>query len=406
MRPLSNRTITIRKWNKYKFNLYIPGKPYKNSKPNVSFYHHDPNTGELNRIRTYKGLSRTYTIKKLKENAKVLVNGIVENLEAGHDPFAKSIPCLDLPLTLSMKSSIQQCMEHWLAYRKEAFESGMLKKKGYLSSVNICVFFSDWLQTRQFLLRPASLVTKFDIELFLQAFTKKRGWNKVSYNTYRGHLITLFNYLLALKAVSENPVRATRKQSLKNDSSRFKIYEEDELREVVSALAKDEKFYDLYVAAKLIYKFNIRPIELLRLQAKDIDLPKRLIILPPEKNKNGNEARFSLDDESVILLNKLSSDNYLSDRFVFNGCRKYSTHQLCDGYFDQRWRVFRKKHAISNHLKFYALKHSSNYYDLQDGASFEEIRQRNRHSNLQVTTLYIKERLFKATIKSSLNRRF
>ncbi|WCT14403.1 hypothetical protein [Mucilaginibacter jinjuensis] len=92
--------------------------------------------------------------------------------------------------------------------------------------------------------------------------------------------------------------------------------------------------------------------------------------------------------------------------YVFGRGIKGSAHQACDGYLDQRWRTFRKLYNIPVHLKFYALKHSSNYYDLQDGASFEEIRQRNRHSNLQVTTLYIKERLFKNLIKASGSSRF
>ncbi|NCD67886.1 tyrosine-type recombinase/integrase [Mucilaginibacter agri] len=405
MRPLSNRTITIKKWNEYKFNLYVPERPDHNNKPSLSFYHLDTITGKLNRIRIYKGLSWTYTMKKLKENAKALVNEIVENLEAGHDPFSKGTIFPDKYLILTTKSSIQRCMEHWLAYRKETFESGALKKKGYLSSLNTCTFFKDWLEVKNLLAKPASSLTQFEIELFLQAYAKRRGWNKVSYNTYRGHLITLFNYLLALKAVSENPAILTRKQSLKNDSSRFRIYEEEELRQVVTALAADEKFYDLYVAAKLVYKFNIRPIELLRLQVKDIDWVKAVLVLPPEKTKNGNEARFALDDESVLFLRKLiKSDG--ANLYIFSKRGQKSSCQLCDGYFDQRWRAFRKQHELPAYLKFYALKHSSNYYDLQDGASFEEIRQRNRHSNLQVTTLYIKERLFKNSIQPTKSGRF
>lgn len=91
--------------------------------------------------------------------------------------------------------------------------------------------------------------------------------------------------------------------------------------------------------------------------------------------------------------------------FLFGGRNGTGNKQLSEDYFGQNWRYFRKKHKLPSHLKFYALKHTSNYYDIEAGASYEEIRQRNRHANLQITTLYVKERLFKNVIKPSNQKR-
>ncbi|WCT13498.1 tyrosine-type recombinase/integrase [Mucilaginibacter jinjuensis] len=367
------------------------------------FYHPDPVKGKPVRLRTYKNLSYNHDAGTLKKKARILVDEIIENIKAERHPL--SFSGSDKDAELIGQSTIIFWFDHWLAYRKECFEIGALKMKGYLSSQNICSYFMEWLKDKGFERRAAGSFNHLDIDLFLRTWAKKRGWNKVSVNTYRGHLITFFNYLIALKVITDNPAKHTRKLNLKNDSSRFKIYEEGELRKVVNALIEDESFHDLYIAAKLVYKFNIRPIELIRLQVKDINFRKRLLTLPPDKTKNGNEARFLLDEESLFMLETFLKDHDHT-HYIFGRRTKVSDYQACDGYLDQRWRAFRKKHDIPSHLKFYALKHSSNYYDLQDGASFEEIRQRNRHSNLQVTTLYIKERLFKNVIKASGSSKF
>lgn len=168
---------------------------------------------------------------------------------------------------------------------------------------------------------------------------------------------------------------------------------------------KDYGFRDLYIAAKLIYKYNIRPIELIRVQVKDINLADHLLTLPVDKTKNGNEAQFTLDGKTVELLTGYLKHNspYL---FIFGNKGKGSMFQACDDYLGHRWRAFKNDNNLPKHLKLYALKHSSNYYDLESGVSFEEIRQRNGHSNLQVTTLYIKERLFKNAIQASPSSKF
>ena len=123
------------------------------------------------------------------------------------------------------------------------------------------------------------------------------------------------------------------------------------------------------------------------------------------KTKNKNEARFKLDQETLALIKQMSL-SYDPDYFLFGGRNKPGKIQVFQDYFGQSWRAFRVKHNISSHLKLYALKHTSNYYDIEAGANYEEIRQRNRHANLQITTLYIKERLFKNEIKASTQNLF
>ncbi|RKR82670.1 site-specific recombinase XerD [Mucilaginibacter gracilis] len=391
-------SILIQSWSTYDFKLF-PGS--KSTKPYLHFQFLNPKTNKEERQRKLAGLKKGESISVLKKQAKEMVPALIHLLSNGWNPIENTFN--DLPIT--PLSTIQECIAYWLKEREIKVSNNAMKPKGLKTNGYLMDYFTKWLTEKKYLFRKANTFTQIDIDNFLQKTSQERKWGKVTYNCYRQDLGTFFNFLLTLKIISENPVNLTKKKSTKKDSSRFKIYEEDELKNVVELLRKDARYLGLYIATKFIFHYNIRPIELTRIQVSDIDFSKRILTLAPEKTKNGDEAVFKLNDETFILLDDLVADQP-PDFFVFGHKCKPSRLQIHQDYFGQKWRSFREDYNLSSHLKLYALKHSSNYYDLEGGVSFEEIRQRNRHSSLQVTTLYIRERLNKNQIKASGSLKF
>ena len=391
-------SIIIQTWGDYEFKLF-PGT--KSTKPYVHFQFLNPDTGKEERQRKLTGLKPGASIAVLKTEAKEMVSDLIDLLSKGWNPIANTFN--DLPIT--PLSPIKDCIEYWLKEREVKVQNKAMKPKALKMNRYLMDYFTKWLGDKKHIFRKPNTFTKIDVDNFLEKTAKERKWGKVSYNCYRTDLGTFFNFLVTLKIVSENPVPLSAKKNTKLDSSRFKIYEEDELKTVVELLMKDKRYFGLYVAAKMIFLYNLRPVEITRIQIKNIDFLKMNLTLEAEKTKNRNEAVFKLNGEMFTLLDYLTA-NYPPDFYLFGHRCRPSALQVHQDYFGQKWRMFRVEYGISEHLKYYALKHSSNYYDLEDGASYEEIRQRNRHSNLQVTTLYIKERLYKNAIKPSRSNRF
>lgn len=124
-----------------------------------------------------------------------------------------------------------------------------------------------------------------------------------------------------------------------------------------------------------------------------------------EKTKNGNEAKWELTDELFNLF-----DNYVGNTpkeyFVFANRNTPKAIRAHKDFLGQRWRAFREKYDISSHLKFYALKHSADWYDLESGVGIQTISQRNIHANPNVIVAYVKERLNKKIIKPSQSKMF
>ncbi|GAA4906988.1 site-specific integrase [Mucilaginibacter defluvii] len=389
------KSLLVQSWDKYEFKLY-PGK-----KPYIYFNFLNPETGKEVRIKKLTGLKPGSSKTELKKQAHVTVQGIIELLAEGWNPVTDTFN--DLPIT--PLSPITECLDYWLRERERKRDNKAMKDKALTMNQYLVTYFKKWLSAKSYLYRKPNTFTKIDVDTFLQTTASERNWGKVSYNCYRTDLGTFFNFLKTLKIISENPVESSAKKNTKKDSSRFKIFEADELTEVVKLMAGDKAYLGLYVASKLIFHYNIRPVEITRIQVADIDFEKGQLVLPPSKTKNGNEAIFKLNTEMFNLLDDLTS-NCPNSYFVFGHRCEPGAEQIHQDYFGQKWRMFRNKYKLPKHLKLYALKHSSNYYDIENGASYEEIRQRNRHANLQVTTLYVRERLLKNIIQPSANKMF
>jgi len=310
MRAINERTTVVGKWEHYKFYLYIPKERNQHNKPYLYFYQNHDNGRE--RIRIYKGLKRHASVSELKKAGKGIAAEVVEKLKSGWCPLKK----YDEQNELGQRSAIQLCLKHWLAYRREVCDYGGMKRKALLSSQYLQTYVTEWLKEKGWLQRPIISFNKYDAELFLRSCAHKRQWGKVSYNTYRCLLGTFFNYLVGLQVLQTNPVRFTKKLNLKHDRSRFKIFEEEELKQVAEALNNDLAFTDLSIAAKLVFFYNIRPSEIIRLQVKDIDFSQNLLTLPASKTKNQNDAVFALRDDLSLPL-KEPTNGFNGDWYVF-----------------------------------------------------------------------------------------
>jgi len=401
-----SENIFIKEWNGTDFNLSIPAKITNSNKPFIYFYW--PNKlkgGNLDRARKGGVGGVNDTRLKIKKNAPFAVDAIIQLLSKGWDPFTNEFVQAGISVDLNALSPVVKCCDHWIEHREERFENKMIGKTAIKNNKIIIEHLKDWLTKHNYLSRKIGSFTSIDIDNFFGFKTKQRKWGKVTYNTYRSDLSTFFSYLKKYKVIAENPVDDSIKKNTHKDSSRFIIYEEEELQTIELLLRDDPAYFGLYVASKMLYSYNIRPIEMTRLQIHDVNWQKRIITLPPNKTKNDQEAIFELTEEMSDLLQKLILNKPV-DYFVFGHRCKPNSEPVNEQYFGQKFRAFRAKYKLSKHLKFYALKHSSNFYDLEDGASFYSIMEKNRHASLQITTAYIKQRLQKRIIQPTKNRRF
>ena len=79
------------------------------------------------------------------------------------------------------------------------------------------------------------------------------------------------------------------------------------------------------------------------------------------------------------------------DWFLFGGHGKAGKKQLDDQFFSSRWNMFKQDYKLPEHLKFYALKHTSNYnsYTILGADGLMQV---NRHASPSQSYDYVKSK--------------
>jgi len=339
-------------------------------------------------VRDFKHLtSKNLSEKQLKRNASTLVEAHIINLKKPNwDPFAKNFGNQGI----NSNTPILECLDFWLAHRKKKFELGAIGKQRLAASINIHKQFSNWIKKELMELKSPSAFTELDISLFFDVKTKECNWGKETFNSYRDDLKNFFIFLMKEKVIDFNPVSGIERKSTIQDGTMYVVYEEDELNLVMKLLRESPEYVSLLISCKILYYYSIRLEEQLKLQVKDYNPAKKILTIPRAKTKNKNDASYEIDDDLNQLL---SSFIYGSppEYFIFGSRGKPNSKRLAYGYLGQKWRKFRKKFNLDPKLKLYALKHTSSFYSLQGGESWETLSLRLRHSSPSATQKYTKK---------------
>ncbi|WP_183568747.1 tyrosine-type recombinase/integrase [Mucilaginibacter sp. SP1R1] len=396
-----NKGILIKSYDKYDFIL-LKDKSGR-GKNLLYYYFFNPQTGKDERVRISKGLIGNLTDRELMNNAHDLADAIIGLLKKqSYNPITGTFS--DTPI-ITPSTSIIDCTANWINYRQKEFGNDSIGETRLESSKNIINHFVKWLLKENFQYRKPGTFNELDLADFLNSKTKEHGWNKETFNSYRDDIKSFFIYLIKLKVIEDNPVSGVPRKNTKNDTTIFKIYEEDELSNVLKLLNESKEYLNLLVAAKMLYKYSIRLEEQLKLQIENYNPQKRLLVVPPQKTKNGDEAIFQIDEEMHLLLMRLIRE-YPSKCYIYGNRSKPAPDRLAYGFFGQKWRKFRDKHNISKELKLYALKHSSAHYSLEEGEEEVKLSKRMRHSKLSTTRRYSENGIAKKAILPTANTKF
>ena len=397
---MAKKSELIKQWDGFKFKLYIAA-PNTKAKTHLYFNYPNPATGKNEVIRNGRDLTGKLTQKELYKNAEILADSYIDLLREGWSPFNPTEKKV-----LTSTSSISDCITHYLTIRKTEYDNDAISKNRY-DSINIVLgkWFTEWLKKNNYQFRKPSSFTYTDFKNFFDTYIKARRWGKETQNTYRDVIKMFYIFLKEEKVVDDYfAIAKIEYKNTRNDSTHFKIFQEDELELVNKLVRADKAYFNLFLGAKLLYNYNIRLEEQLKFQIEDYDYDTKILTLPADKTKNGEEARFQLSGEEVKLLED-HIEGYPKKYYIYGKSAKPDVKRFAYGYFGQKWRKFREQYNIPDRLKIYALKHSSSFYALDDGVPIPELQKRLRHV-LESTTRRYQKGLEKAAITSVKDSRF
>ncbi len=346
----------------------------------ISYYYLNPQTGNYQRFRETCNINRFHTLKERKGALLALLHAKKMLLDKGYSPFEdynkehmlQSVGLLDIRLGEAIDKVLEHKKLHIAPTSYTSFNSRIQKFKDYLLNNKLLAINPNDVNRRVIMEYLDYRTTSFNI----------------SGRTRNNDLIdikSLFSTMLDLEIIKENP--ATRVKKVPTSSERNEVYTDKGLNDLLKWLENNNPYLLLF--CKFIYFAMIRPVEITRLQIKDIDLDEMVIHIPAANAKARRRQSVPMMEALRLEVLKMNLDQYPKDYYLFSAKKQPWIVGTTRDYFTDKFKKAKKELGITENHTMYSLKHTVICKLRSNGANEDDVRKYSRHTS-QAFEAYVK----------------
>ena len=308
----------------------------------VYYSFRNPSTDMLERqTPIYSGVNQFKTLKERKEAIKILAKAIETILENGFNPYDDSISVDE-----SKKYNIPDAVTFALELKKNT-----LKENSYRDFRVRIKSFEKWLLANGFENRYITTVNKKAVITFLNSILSNTS--PKNRNNTRSNLSMLFQSLEDNDIITDNFVKKI--NVLKSTPERNKTYSTTQEVDIFNYLKNNDDLLLLFI--QFISYNHLRPVEVVRLRIKDVNIKDKLIYVRA-KNK---AVKIKIIPE--ILLSTLPDlEKYNPESFLFtpNDIGNDWTTGETDkrDYFSKRFKKVKDSLGLGKDYGLYSFRHT------------------------------------------------
>lgn len=248
--------------------------------------------------------------------------------------------------------------------------------------------FSDWIRKKDSMMTCDELTPRIASEYM--EFVQRGGNNggtRLKPRTYNNNLkfLRIFsNWCVSHSLMNENVFE---KIKAKRELPKARTIIPAETRQMIREyFEKNNPQY--LIICQLVFTALLRPIEISRVQVKDVDLENKCIHMPSNKTKTYYERDARLSDELVVLMNEhirgaKPSDYLFADKKWLPGAKPMSSHT-----YGNVWAQMRKELHLPEEMQLYSLRDTAINGMLKAGVDSLSVMQAADHHDLTTTTRY------------------
>ena len=249
----------------------------------------------------------------------------------------------------------------------------------YSSMVNT---FEEWLINKHLDNIPVEDFNYYHAVEFMDYTMNKLKNGNRTYNNRASAMKSIFKVLVKREWILYNPFEKV--EYLPEEQAEIRAFTTDELILMQETLPQYN--YNLYVCACLIFYCFIRPQELVRLKVENINLRKRVIIIPGRASKNKKQEVVRIPDPLFPILIDFDM-NFPGDYYLFGKNLQRGTVEYAPTRMAEAWRKYAEETGIGKNL--YSLKHTGVGMAIENGINIRDLQLQLRHSNLEMTQVYL-----------------
>lgn len=364
------------------FNVdFIPCKRHdgKKGKDSYLFYYvRNPESGKLVRFkimlnRYQKGAERDFMAAQISAN-------VYNNYMKGITPFTE-------PSVSRTGTPLITVIGRYKTYIKKLEQKGAMSEKTITDYYSRLKIFQEWLEDRHY---NNKKVYEMDTALatdFLDYVLLDRETTTLTRNNYRTWMSAFCAWLVEKMYLSDNPISKIPILPVK-EKFREPLSVPD-VKRMSSYLKQTDKRFLL--ACYFEYYTMIRPIELVKIRIRDIQLREQTVFIPSMVSKNRKNGRVPLHDKIVKLMLDLEVFSHSGKSFLFGKQFIPSEERARSDIFRKRFSKLREELNFPDCYMFYSLK-DTGIIDHGEKLGVISARDQARHSSVEVTNLYMKRR--------------
>jgi len=359
-------------------NLYRPAWIVKGSQRwQLKWYQYNPATDKLEMCRETFGINRIKDIKEREKRAIQIKSELNNNLLPSGYPFVQEY----LKKSKSLKESFSTLREIIAGF--DRYQT----RKTFGSAMNQIEAFANEKEIMEM------KIIEFDLNVAIRFFDWKlsKGIGNNTYNSLRGSLITLFNYLVERNIMEVNPFQKTKRKKKTTKLRRFiKKHERDAIAKYIK-----ENDYWMWRALLLQYYCHIRTTEMRRLRFSYFDFKLGLIIIPGEDTKNRQVNIKTIPNSILKFFTDPSFSKQPGNYYVFGvGGQPHANKKIG---LNTMWRrhnavleILKIRGELSDitGIQWYSWK-DTGMTDLKKYVGIDAVRKQADHSTEAVTRLYM-----------------
>ena len=308
----------------------------------VYYSFRNPSTDKLERqTPVYSGVNLFKTLKERRGAIKILARAIETILENGFNPYDDSISIDEIK-----KYNIPEAVTFALELKKST-----LKENSYRDFRIRIKSFEKWLLANGYENRYITTINKKAVVTFLNSILSNTSAK--NRNNTRSNLSMFFQSLEDNDIISDNFVKKI--NVLKSTPERNKTYSSTQEVDIFNYLKSNDDLLLLFI--QFISYNHLRPVEVVRLRIKDVNIKDKLIYVRA-KNK---AVKIKIIPE--ILLSSIPDlDKYDPESFLFtpNGIGNNWTTGETDkrDYFSKRFKKVKDSLGLGKDYGLYSFRHT------------------------------------------------
>lgn len=351
----------------------------KDGKDSYLFYYvRHPETEKLVRFKVMlnkyqEGAERDFMAAQISAN-------VYNNFLKGITPFSS-------PAAGRSSTPLKAVIGRYKTYVKKLEEKSVMSEKTRVDYFSRIKVFEEWLEDRQL---GNKKVYELDTALatdYLDYILLDRETSTLTRNNYRTWLSAFCSWLVEKQYLTDNPIAKIPILPVK-EKFREPLSVPDVKRLSQHLQLTDRRFL---LACYFEYYTMIRPIELVKIRVRDIQLKDQTVFVPAMVSKNRKNGRVPLHDKIVKLMLDLDVFSHPGKAYLFGRNFVPSEERARSNIFRDRFVRLREELGFPASYQFYSLK-DTGIIDHGEKLGVISARDQARHSSVEVTNLYMKRR--------------